>query len=270
MDNDLKEFEKFMRHNHLSDNTIISYLWTANDYLKKQGGLSRQNIMIYRAHLLQFYSPRTANLRIQGLNKFLEYNRKNQWKIKAIKLQQKPFLENVVSNADYKYFKRRLKKDENIKYYFLVWFMAATGARVGETVKLKVEHIEIGYLDIYSKGGKLRRIYIPDRLQKGMKNWMQKENVTSGYVFLNKNGIQISCRGIAKQLKIYARKYGIDEKVIYPHSFRHLFGKNFIEKNEDLALLADLMGHKNIETTRIYLRRTANEQRRIVNQTVTW
>ena len=45
--------------------------------------------------------------------------------------------------------------------------------------------------------------------------------------------------------------------MVYPHSFRHLFAKNFIERNPDIALLADLMGHENIETTRIYLRRTS-------------
>ena len=38
----------------------------------------------------------------------------------------------------------------------------------------------------------------------------------------------------------------------------------------DIALLADLMGHESIETTRIYLRRTATEQRQIVDRIVTW
>ena len=45
---------------------------------------------------------------------------------------------------------------------------------------------------------------------------------------------------------------------------------NILEKFNDLALLADLMGHESIETTRIYLRRTATEQRQIVDKVVTW
>ena len=58
--------------------------------------------------------------------------------------------------------------------------------------------------------------------------------------------------------------------VVYPHSFRHRFAKNFLEKYNDIALLADLMGHESIETTRIYLRMTAGEQRKIINEVVTW
>ena len=53
----------------------------------------------------------------------------------------------------------------------------------------------------------------------------------------------------------YAVKYGLNEKVVFPHSFRHRYAKNFLEKFNDIALLADLMGHESIETTRIYLRR---------------
>ena len=68
----------------------------------------------------------------------------------------------------------------------------------------------------------------------------------------------------------YVKKYGINEKVVYPHSFRHRYAKNFLEKFNDISLLADLMGHESIETTRIYLRRTASEQRELVDSIVTW
>lgn len=71
-------------------------------------------------------------------------------------------------------------------------------------------------------------------------------------------------------MRKYAEEYGIDPKVVYPHSFRHRFAKNFLAKYNDIALLADLMGHESIETTRIYLRMTAGEQHNIVNKVVTW
>lgn len=93
---------------------------------------------------------------------------------------------------------------------------------------------------------------------------------TSGYLFLNSSGKRITPRGIADRLKFFADKYGIDRDVIYPHSFRHRYAKNFLEKFSDIALLADLMGHESIETTRIYLRRTSLEQQEIVNKIVTW
>ena len=62
----------------------------------------------------------------------------------------------------------------------------------------------------------------------------------------------------------------MNTNVVYPHSFRHRFAKNFIEKCNDIALLADLMGHDSIETTRIYLRRTYEEQREIIDKVITW
>ena len=70
--------------------------------------------------------------------------------------------------------------------------------------------------------------------------------------------------------KHFADKYGMNREVVYPHSFRHRFAKNFLDRFNDLALLADLMGHESIETTRIYLRRTASEQQKIVDKVVNW
>ena len=139
-----------------------------------------------------------------------------------------------------------------------------------ELIQIKIEHVEIGYFDLYTKGGKLRRLYIPKMLRNETLEWLNEANRTSGYLFLNRYGDKITPRGISQQLKNYADKYGLDKKVVYPHSFRHRYAKNFLEKFNDIALLADLMGHESIETTRIYLRRTASEQQALVDKIVTW
>jgi site-specific recombinase XerD len=141
---------------------------------------------------------------------------------------------------------------------------------VSELVQIKVEHIQAGYFDLYTKGGKLRRLYIPRKLRTEATGWLEDSNRTSGFLFLNRFGDRISTRGISQQLKNYADKYGLNPKVVYPHSFRHRFAKNFLDKFNDIALLADLMGHESIETTRIYLRRTASEQQALVDKIVTW
>ena len=157
-----------------------------------------------------------------------------------------------------------------MEWYFVVWYLAATGARVSELIQIKVEHVHIGYFDLYTKGGKLRRLYIPKLLKEQTEKWLQENNMDSGWLFTNRFGEKITARGISQQLKNYAIKYGLSTKVVYPHSFRHRFAKNFLDKFNDIALLADLMGHESIETTRIYLRRTASEQRAIVDKVVTW
>lgn len=182
----------------------------------------------------------------------------------------KNFLENVISDTDYKFLKAQLKADGYDEWHFIVWFMAATGARVSELLHIKAEHVQAGHLDLYSKGGKIRRLYIPKNLRTEATKWLKETGLTSGYIFLNRFGQRITTRGIASQLKHFAEKYGMNKEVVYPHSFRHRFAKNFLDRFNDLALLADLMGHESIETTRIYLRRTASEQQRIVDKVVNW
>ena len=128
----------------------------------------------------------------------------------------------------------------------------------------------LGHIDLYSKGGKMRRIYIPQKLKREALAWLESRGQESGFIFINRSGGRITARGIAAQLKKLAIKYKLNPAVVYPHSFRHRFAKNFLEKFNDISLLADLMGHESIETTRIYLRRTSTEQRTIVDRVVTW
>lgn len=263
-------FEEYLRRGNLSENTITSYLWTVNYFTEHYDTVNKENLLAYKGYLMEFFKPKTVNLRIQAINKYLEYLGKEKIALKAVRVQQKNFLENVISNADYIFLKKQLKKDGNMEWYFVVWYLAATGARVSELIQIKIEHIEIGYFDLYTKGGKLRRLYIPKKLRKETLEWLEETSRSSGYLFLNRYGDRITTRGISQQLKNYADKYGLDKKVVYPHSFRHRYAKNFLEKYNDIALLADLMGHESIETTRIYLRRTASEQQALVDKIVTW
>ena len=263
-------FENYLRKENLSEHTISVYLWTVNYFNNNYNSWSKKNLLTYKGYLMENYKPKTVNLRIQAINKYLDFVEKRNLRLSAIKIQQKSFLENVVSNADYNFLKQQLKKDDNMMWYFVVWFLAATGARVSEIIKFKVEHVNLGYFDLYSKGGKLRRVYIPKKLRNEAQKWLKANDRESGYLFMNRYGDRITARGISQQLKNYADKYGLDKRVIYPHSFRHLYAKNFLDKYNDIALLADLMGHESIETTRIYLRRTATEQQKLIDEIVDW
>jgi site-specific recombinase XerD len=264
------EFQKFLEKSDLSKSTVTSYVWTINYFLTQYEKIDKENLLAYKGWLIEHFKPQTVNLRLQALNKYLEFISKERLKLKFIKVQQKSFLENVVSDADYKFLKTKLKSDGHTEWYFVVWFLTATGARISELLQIKAEHIETGYLDMYAKGGKVRRLYIPKLLREESVKWLKDSKIISGYIFRNRFGERITARGISQQLKHFAEKYGLNTKVIYPHSFRHRFAKNFLDKFNDIALLADLMGHESIETTRIYLRRTASEQQSIVDKVVTW
>lgn len=264
------QFKAYLAKTNLAENTITSYVWTVTYYLEHYKVVNKKNLLAYKGYLVENFKPQTVNLRLQAVNRYLEFSKQEKLKMKFVKAQQKNFLENVISDADYKFLKARLKADGYEQWYFIVWFMAATGARVSELLQIKAEHVSVGYLDLYSKGGKMRRIYIPKRLCTEAAKWLKGRGVISGYLFTNRTGNLISTRGIAIQLKHFAETYGINREVVYPHSFRHRFAKNFLEKFNDIALLADLMGHESIETTRIYLRRTASEQQKIVDKVVVW
>ena len=266
----MKEFKNFLLHQNLSKNTIESYTTAVDIYLKDFGEITKQNLLAFKAVLVDKYKGKTVNLRIQGINKYLEFLGKDKLKLKYIKIQQKTYLENVISDADYEFFKTKLLKDENYEWYFVVRFLGATGARVSELIQFKFEHLSRGYIDLYTKSGKIRRIFIPRKLRIKAIEYYSSINRNDGYLFLNKEGKQITTRGIAHQLKALAEKYRMNLKVVYPHSFRHRFAKNFLEKRKDIALLADLMGHESIETTRIYLRKSSEEQQEIVDKLVDW
>ena len=266
----IKEFERHLRGTNLSENTISSYLFAIKQFSDQYDEVTLKNLRAYKVWLRESYKPKTVNLRLRAMNCYLESIGKDKWKQPFVRVQQKAFLENVISEADYEYFKNCLKRDDELFWYFVIRFLAATGARVSELIQIKVEHIKRGHLDLYSKGGKLRRIYIPKALQDEALSWLSEKQQESGFIFLNKYGERITTRGISGQLKKLAVRYDINPAVVYPHSFRHRFAKSFLERCNDIAFLADLMGHESIETTRIYLRKTSTEQREIVDKIVDW
>lgn len=137
-------------------------------------------------------------------------------------------------------------------------------------IQIKAEHLHLGYIDLYTKGGKVRRLHFPDALCQEALEWLSAKGQVSGFLFVNRRGNQITARGISSQLKTLAIRCNIPPETVYPHSFRHRFAKNFLEKFNDISLLADLMGHESIETTRIYLTKSTQEQRELIDKIVTW
>lgn len=265
-----KKFEEYLRQGNMAENTIYAYLFTVRTYHARHKEVVKKNLLIYKTYLIETYKPKTVNLRIQAINRYLEFLSKEKLRLKSVKVQQRSYLENVISNADYNFLKNKLKKEDNKEWYFVVRFLAATGARVSELIQIKIEHVAIGYFDIYTKGGKIRRLFIPKKLREETNLWLIDQKRFNGYLFLNRFGQRITARGISQQLKNYATKYGLNTDVVYPHSFRHRFAKNFLEKFNDISLLADLMGHESIETTRIYLRRSSVEQQELIDKIITW
>lgn len=264
----MKAFEEYLQAREYATNTIASYLFAARQLEQKASPITNQSLLEYKEWLVSSFAPKTANNRIGAVNAYLDFLGFDGMRLKGVKAQQKPFLDNVISNEEYHRIRDGLMGDEDWFWYFVVRFLACTGVRVSELRKFEYAHVLVGHMDIVSKGQKLRRVYIPATLQEEALGWCAREGKSNGVLFGNRSAL--TSRGIALGLKRAAERYGVNPDVVYPHSFRHLFAKNFIAKNPDIALLADLMGHESIETTRIYLRRTAAEQRSAVDEAIDW
>lgn len=278
----IEAFRMYLRKKGLSENTAISYVGAVRQFFNRYSEITPENLKSYQQFLLSLYRPSTVNARIYGFSKYIQFLR---WQpgesflsetsitklhVPPIKRQQSSYLNNVISNEDYRRLKEGLRKDGNYFWYFVVHFLGSTGARVSELIQIKAEYLRLGYMDLYSKGGKMRRIYFPDVLCQEAMDWISSRGISSGFLFLTRFGKPVTPRGINSQLKVFARRYHIDPSTMYAHSFRHLYAKNFLLKFNDISLLADLLGHESIETTKIYLTRSSEEQKALLDRIVTW
>ena len=267
---DLSDFRDYLIFHTMADSTIHVYLYAIEQFYSLYSILNSTNLQLYKVYLLEHYKPQTVNLRIRAINCYLEHLGITDMRIPMIHMQQKHYLDKIISEADYEYLKSCLKRDGEYLYYFIIRYMACTGMRVSELVQVTTCDVYRGYKDLFSKGHKSRRIFIPSQLRDDTMSWLAREGRPEGYLFLNRFGDRITAAGIRGQLKKFAARYGMNVSLVFPHSFRHRFAKSFIEHGGDIAMLSDLLGHESIETTRIYLRRSSSEQARMVNEIVDW
>lgn len=292
----IEHFKNTLERQGCSAKTVNIYSRSVILYYSLYGELTIDNLKNYRTYLIDSFQTSTVNTRICGINRFLDcmfawgqlpdslilssetdtepvFSRANSngiYKLLPVKEQRKSYMNNIISQRDYERLKRRLKQDGNLYWYFVVRFLGATGARISELLQIKVEDLSVGYLDLYTKGGKLRRLYFPRILCEEAIPYYHSRGIQSGFIFLNRQGNLISSRAIEMQLKALAKRYHINPDTVYPHSFRHRYAKSFLKKFNDITLLADLMGHDSVETTRIYLTRSSQEQKELLDRIITW
>ena len=88
------KFKNHLARTNLARNTINSYVWTIEYFLNHYGEVNKRNLLAYKGYLVENFKPQTVNLRLQGINKYLEFTKQEKLKVKFVKVQQKNFLEN--------------------------------------------------------------------------------------------------------------------------------------------------------------------------------
>lgn len=140
----------------------------------------------------------------------------------------------------------------------LLELLYATGVRVGELVKIKVNDIDLSSrsIIILGKGNKERIVtygdYCADALKLFLNDGYHVLNVKkSEYLFLNKNGEVLTERGVRYILEQIIKKTSL-KKNISPHMIRHSFATHLLNEGCDLITVQKLLGHESISATQIY------------------
>ena len=251
-----------------SPHTLSLYSFSVKKYFEYANEISADNYKRFvRTLEEQGMSPATIRLRITALERLSEFVKK-PIKLKRPKFTRKLDTDNVPTESEYEKLLEFLKAKKNKDYYFFVKILATTGARVSEFLQFRWEDITNGEVTLKGKGNKYRRFFFQKSLQKEVSQYIEATG-KAGYVAIGKYGL-LSERGLNQNMKEWGDRCGIDRKKMHPHAFRHFFAKMFLKKNKDVIQLADLLGHGSVDTTRIYLQKSYDEQKKEFNRSVTW
>ncbi len=149
----------------------------------------------------------------------------------------------------------------------------STGLRVAELVALDVkqlassvnkEDLELG---IIGKGGHPRTVYFSDRALHWIKEYLKGRDDSDHALFINfrgpkKDSRRISVRGVELVVEKYSKMAGIPF-LATPHTLRHSFATDLMNKGVDLRVIQEFLGHRNIATTQIYTHVTSKHLRDI-------
>ena len=95
-----------------------------------------------------------------------------------------------------------------------------------------------------------------------LKKYAIKHKITSGPVFITRTGNPLDRSNIWGEMKTLCAKAGVAENKVFPHNLRHLFARTYYTHRKDIVRLADVLGHSNVNTTRIYTMETGEIHRR--------
>ena len=148
------------------------------------------------------------------------------------------------------------------------------GARIAETVALDVDDIQLsarkGIMRIYGKGQRIRQVPIHPQLRAALTNWLHERADWPGAggtpaLFLNRRGARLSVKTAHDIITGIAADAGLDDDEITAHVLRHCFATTLVQGGTDLVIVAELLGHARLETTRGYTRPTAEDRTKAID-----
>ena len=258
-------YETALQEAEKSAATMEKYLHHVRQFVAHDAGrrIDKALVLEYKTRLGKLYAPSSANAALAAVNGFLRFWGFESCCVKPFKVQKQVYCseEKELTREEYVRLVRAAKEKSSERLALLLETICATGIRVSELPYITVEAVARGEAVVHCKG-KTRTVFVPAALQKKLRRYLQSQKIQSGPVFITRTGKPMNRSNIWREMKALCERAKVAPSKVFPHSLRHLFARTFYSIDHDVAKLADLLGHSNINTTRIYIITTGAEHRR--------
>lgn len=151
----------------------------------------------------------------------------------------------------------------------LVTLLLGTGIRVSECVGLDIEDVDFknNGIRVTRKGGNEMIVYFGDEVAKALKNYLEvRSGITpiAGHehaLFYSTQRRRMSVQAVENLVKKYAREITTTKKIT-PHKLRSTYGTALYQETGDIYLVADVLGHRDVNTTKKHYAAIDDNRRR--------
>lgn len=267
--NIIDDFAQWLRLEEKSDITIEKYVRDVSAFYKyiEHAQISKDIVIAYKNNLvIKGYAVCSINSMLASLNSLFTFLGWTECKVKSIKQQRQAYCskDKELTQNEYMRLLKVAKHKGNLRLNLLIQTICATGIRISELQFVTVEAVKRGEAIVNCKG-KTRKVFIVCDLQKKLLAYATKQKIKSGSVFITRNGKPMSRTNIWREMKNICKDANVPPQKVFPHNLRHLFARVFYSLEKDIARLADILGHSNINTTRIYISTSGAEHCKLMN-----
>lgn len=179
-------------------------------------------------------------------------------------------LDNVESGESMTKSQLKFHEKTRVRDLALITLLLGTGIRVSECVGLDVNNVDFrnnGIL-IRRKGGYEDVVYFGDEVEQALRDYLEErqhiipESGHENALFLSLQNKRLSVRSVEKLVKKYAQTVTTLKKIT-PHKLRSTFGTNLYQETGDIYLVADILGHKDVNTTKKHYAAQDQNRRRM-------
>ena len=236
-------------------------------WLSDREEISKEVVVGYKQAIIGKYKTTSANSMLVSVNRFLDFIGKKDCQVKLFKIQRNPFRkkDKELTKEEYNRLILAAKAKSSSRLFLMLQAICSTGIRVSEHRFITREALERGRITIYNKG-KERVVFLPKKLKKCLLQYCRQNGIYSGPVFVTKSGTPVNRCNVWAEMKALCKEAGVSPEKVFPHNLRHLFAVTYYRMQKDIVHLADILGHSNIEYTRIYTFTSEEEHARVLSR----